>query len=92
MTIIQFAGYQCKYSQKASGTLEQILEDYKGKVRLVYRDFPLSFHDRAIPMAVAANCAGEQDRYWEMHKKLMSNKDGAGLDDTILEVDRELGG
>ena len=40
----------------------------------IYRDFPLGFHDRAIPAAVAANCAGEQDKYWEMHGVLMKNQ------------------
>jgi protein-disulfide isomerase len=72
--IIQFAEFQCPYCGKAGEAIDQVLEEYKGKVKMVYRDFPLGFHDRAIPAAVAANCAGEQDKYWEMHKLLMSNQ------------------
>ncbi len=74
VTIVQFAEYQCPYCGKANASIEQVFDAYDGKVRMVYRDFPLSFHDRAIPAAIAANCAGEQDKYWEMHKLLMANQ------------------
>ena len=50
------------------------MKEYEGKVKMVFRDFPLSFHDRAIPAAVAANCAGEQGKYLEMHDEMMSNQ------------------
>ena len=72
--IIQFAEFQCPYCGKVGDTIDQILETYPGKVKIVFRDFPLGFHDRAIPAAVAANCAGEQGKYWEMHKVLMANQ------------------
>jgi protein-disulfide isomerase len=52
----------------------QLLEEYPGKLKIVYRDFPLGFHDRAIPAAIAANCANDQDKYWEMHTVLMANQ------------------
>ena len=72
--IIQFAEFQCPYCGKAGEAIDQVLKEYEGKVKMVYRDFPLGFHDRAIPAAVAANCSGEQGKYWEMHKLLMSNQ------------------
>lgn len=72
--IIQFAEFQCPYCGKVGDTIDKILETYPGKVKIVFRDFPLGFHDRAIPAAVAANCAGEQGKYWEMHKVLMANQ------------------
>ena len=84
ITIIQFAEYQCPYCGKAGESIDRVLEEYKGKVKMVYRDFPLSFHDRAIPAAVAANCAGEQGKYWEMHKLLMSNQ--SALSDSTLKA------
>jgi protein-disulfide isomerase len=92
ITIVQFAEYQCPYCGKAGEALDQVMEKYGDKVRMVYRDFPLSFHPRAIPAAIAANCAGDQDKYWEMHKLLMS--DQRSLEDadltahaTTLELD-----
>jgi protein-disulfide isomerase len=44
---------------------------YKDKVRLVYQEFPLDFHGQAKPAGVAARCAGEQGRFWEMHSNLL---------------------
>jgi protein-disulfide isomerase len=58
------------------------MSDYKGKVRWVVRDFPLGFHDRAKPAAVAAHCAKDQNKYWEMYSKLFANQ--RKLDDDSL--------
>ena len=80
--IIQFAEFQCPYCGKVGPTIDRLLEEYPGKLKIVYRDFPLGFHDRAIPAAVAANCAGEQGKYWEMHGVLMDNQ--TKLSDTDL--------
>ena len=74
ITIIQFAEYQCPYCGKAGESVKQVMEEYEGKVKMVFRDFPLSFHDRAVPAAVAANCAGEQGKYFEMHDQMMANQ------------------
>ena len=49
--------------------------EVSGKLHVVFRDFPLNFHDQAIPAAIAANCAGEQGNdYWAMHNLLMSDQ------------------
>jgi protein-disulfide isomerase len=90
--IIQFAEFQCPYCGKAGEAIDQVLAEYEGKVKMVYRDFPLGFHDRAIPAAVAANCAGVQGKYWEMHNLLMSNQRALSEADltghaTTLELD-----
>jgi len=46
------------------------MAEFPGQVRLVFKDFPLDFHDRARPAAVAARCAGEAGRFWEYHDLL----------------------
>ena len=74
VTIVQFAEFQCPYCGRAKEILDQVMEKYPNKIKMVHRDFPLSFHDRAIPAAVAANCAGEQGQYWPMYDVLMSNQ------------------
>jgi len=74
ITIIQFAEFQCPYCGRAKEIMDQVIEKYPGKIKMVHRDFPLSFHDRAIPAAVAANCANEQGQYWPMYDALMSNQ------------------
>jgi protein-disulfide isomerase len=50
------------------------MKAYPGKVRVVYRDFPLNFHPNAKPAAIAARCAGNQGKYWEMHDVLFENQ------------------
>jgi protein-disulfide isomerase len=76
VTIIQFAEFQCPYCGAANQTVQRLLKDYDGKVRFVFRDFPLGFHENAIPAAVAANCANQQsiDKYWKFHDSFMANQ------------------
>jgi protein-disulfide isomerase len=50
--------------------LGQVMAEFPGQVRLVFKDFPLDFHERARPAAVAARCAGEVGRFWEYHDLL----------------------
>ena len=74
VTIIEFSDYQCPYCVKAEATVKDLLEleKYKGKLRLVYRDYPLPNHDLAPKAAEAAHCAGDQGKYWEMHDRLFA--------------------
>ena len=47
----------------------------QGKIKLVFRHFPLSFHQTAMPSAIASECAGEQDKFWEYHDVLFENQE-----------------
>ena len=54
--------------------LSKIQEDYKGKVKIVFKDFPLTrIHPQAYKAAEAARCAGDQEKYWEYHDILFAN-------------------
>jgi protein-disulfide isomerase len=72
ITIVEFSDYECPYCQRwHTEVFERLLEAYPDEVRLVYRDFPLtSIHPNATPAAIAANCAREQDVFWDYHDKL----------------------
>jgi protein-disulfide isomerase len=74
VTIVEFTDYQCPYCHRAQGVVDQILERYAGKVRLVHLDFPLENHPGAVPAARAARCAGEQERFWGYHRNLMTDE------------------
>lgn len=50
--------------------LGRIAAEYRDRVRLVFKDFPLASHDRAVPAAMAARCAGEHGAFWEYHDLL----------------------
>ena len=70
------------------------MEEYKGKVRVVWRDLPLPFHPNAMPAAIAARAAGEQGKFWEMHDKLFANQqqlDRADLEKYAQELGLNMG-
>jgi len=50
---------------------DRVMEAYKDRVRLVYQEFPLDFHPQAKPAGVAARCAGDQGKFWEMHTEML---------------------
>jgi len=74
ITIIEFSDYECPYCRKWHVEVWPALQAaYPDQIRLVYRDFPLtSIHANAASAAAAANCAWEQDRYWEFNEKLFN--------------------
>jgi len=80
VTLVEFSDYECPYCATAQPTLKRVLEQYPGKVRLVFQNFPLSIHPSAPKAAEAALCAGEQGRYWEMHDRLFANQKALGTD------------
>ncbi|MBR9691585.1 thioredoxin domain-containing protein [Candidatus Woesearchaeota archaeon] len=73
VTIVEWSDYECPFCARFyEQTLGQIREEYidTGKVKLVFRDYPLNFHANAQKAAEAAECAGEQEKYYEMHDLL----------------------
>ena len=81
VTIVEFSDFQCPFCGKVEPTVKQILDIYKGKVKLVYRDFPLNSHEFAQKAAEASECADEQDKFWEYHDKLFENQDALTIED-----------
>jgi protein-disulfide isomerase len=74
ITIVEFSDFQCPYCGAAAPELERLIEQHEGKVKLVFKHFPLSSHSRAVPAALAAEAAGRQGRFWEMHDLLFANQ------------------
>lgn len=84
VTIIEFSDYQCPFCARFfNETLPLLKKEYveTGKLKFVFRDFPLDFHQYAHKAAIAANCAGEQGKYWEMHDKLFKNQSAMQIED-----------
>ena len=73
VTIVEFSDFQCPYCSRLQPTLDQVLEAYPDKVKLVFKNFPLSFHKQAKNASKAAFAAGEQGKYWEMHDLVFEN-------------------
>jgi len=74
VTIVEFSDYQCPYCSRAEATVTEVLKKYGDKVRLVYRDYPLQFHQNANIAAQASECAKEQGKFWEMHGAMFANQ------------------
>ena len=72
VTIIEFGDYQCPYCRESEAHLKAIRRKHGNDVSLVYRHFPLPGHGAAYPAARAAECAGQQGRFWEFHELLYS--------------------
>lgn len=89
VTLIEFSEFQCPYCKKTRPVIDRIMSEYKGKVRYVFRDFPLSFHEQAKGAANAANCAHEQGKYWEYNRKLWEVQ-GSQTEEKLLSLGTEL--
>jgi len=76
VTIVEFSEYQCPFCARyVADAYQKIWQAYGEDIYYVWRDFPLSFHQNAVPAALAARCAGQQDQYWEMHDQLFTNQE-----------------
>ena len=76
VTIVEWSDFQCPFCSRAQPTLQQIMKEYQGKVRLVWKNQPLSFHPNAMPAAEAAMAAYQQgnDKFWAMHDRFFEKQ------------------
>lgn len=84
ITIVEFGDYQCPYCGRAESTVQDLLKKYSGKVKLAFRDFPLSaIHPFADGAAEASRCAEAQNKFWPMHDAMYANQSKLTQDDLI---------
>ncbi len=81
VTLVEFSDFQCPYCKRAEPTVAQLITDYGDKLRFAYRDYPLSFHPRAMPASIAAHCAQDQGKWWDFHNNLMKEQGDLSDDD-----------
>src|SRR5438034_2029876 len=70
VTLEEFADFQCPPCGNFAGFAEELLKQYDSRLRIVFRNFPLALHEHAREAALAAEAAGLQGRFWEMHDVL----------------------
>lgn len=73
--IVEFSDFQCPACRVAEPPRRQLLSLYDGKVRFVFKDFPLRMHKWARAGAFAAECAGRQGKFWPYHDVLYDRQD-----------------
>jgi protein-disulfide isomerase len=90
VTLVVFSDFQCPYCSKAEKTVREVEAAYPGKVRVVFKNAPLPFHEHAKLAAKASLAAKEQGMFWEYHDALFAQQDA--LDRPSLEkVAQKLG-
>ncbi len=80
VTIVEFSDFQCPFCRAAEPSLKEVRRKYGDQVRLVYMDYPLSFHAHAMDAARAARCAAEQNKFWQFHDALFADQKKLDVD------------
>jgi protein-disulfide isomerase len=80
--LVVYSDFQCSFCRQLAPVLHRLHSEFPKDVVVAFRNFPLDIHPRAFPAAVAAECAGEQGKFWEYHDKLFA--ESGNLDETRL--------
>lgn len=90
VTLVEFSDFQCPYCGAAEPVLARVLRQFEGRVRLVFKNYPLSGHEHAMDAARASLAARNQGKFWEMHDLLFAHQSALETAD-IDGYARELG-
>jgi protein-disulfide isomerase len=90
VTLVVFSEFQCPFCSRVEGTLKELQTKYGKDLRIVWKDNPLPFHDKAEPAARAGIAAHAQGKFWEFHDKLFANQQALGLEE-LKGYAKELG-
>lgn len=81
VTVVEYGDYQCPYCREAVPVVRELLDEHRGRVRFVFRNFPLDdVHPHALEAAYVAEFAAECGRFWEAHDLLYDHQDELGTD------------
>ena len=90
VTIVEFSDFQCPGCAQASGWADSIVTAYPNDVRIVFKQFPLDFHEHAREAAEASLAAHEQGKFWAMHDKMFAHSESLSRE-TIRGLAAEIG-
>jgi protein-disulfide isomerase len=80
VTIVEFSDFQCPFCSRLIPTMKQVEEKYGDKVRVVFRQYPLPFHQNAQKAAEASLCAADQNKFWELHDAMFANQQALAVE------------
>ena len=79
VVVVEYSDFECPYCQSMQPHIRRIRGEYEDKIKWVFKDFPLSFHRQALKAHIAANCAGQQNRYFDFQYKVFDAKSDISL-------------
>jgi len=83
VTLVEFTDFQCPFCARANGTIHELLKANPDKLRIVFRHYPLGFHDKAKLAHQAAEAANIQGKFWEYYDKLFADQNKLDRDSLI---------
>lgn len=84
LTLVEYGDFECPHCGRAYGIVKELEEDLGPQLRVVFRDFPLAtIHPHAEAAALAAEAAGEQGKFWEMHDILFENQEALAAENLL---------
>jgi len=93
VTLYEFSDFQCPHCKLTAPILKKIVEESNGKVKLIFKQYPLPGHPKARDAAKATIAAQKQGKFWEMHDLLFKNQDElqtANLEDYAKQLELDL--
>lgn len=88
VTVIEFSDFECPFCNRSQGVNAELRKKYEGKIRWVFRDFPLPFHQNAMSAHIAANCAIPQNKYWDYFSLLFENSGNLSKENIAILADK----
>lgn len=89
VTVVEFSDFQCPYCSRAVTELKALTDAFPNDVKVYFLHYPLSFHQEAMPAAIASQCANTQGKFWEFHDRLFAQQQqlsAATIESTAKEI------
>jgi len=92
VTVVEFSDFQCPFCAKGAQVVSELKKKYGNKIKVVFKNFPLPFHNHAMGAAVASLCANEQgsEKFWKLHDKMFADQEKLQVEDLKAKA-KELG-
>ncbi|MDA9101378.1 DsbA family protein [Omnitrophica bacterium] len=91
VTIVEFSDFHCPFCKRGAETIKKVMEAYKGKVRLVWRHFPLPMHKGAKQTHAASECAHEQGKFWKFHDVVFAASPKPANNEDLIRLAKDAG-
>ncbi len=91
VTLVEFSDFQCPFCKRVTPTIDELMKNFPGKIRRVWRHYPLPMHPGADHIHEASECANEQKKFWEYHDKLFETLGTVRDDSSLVKMAKDVG-